>query len=63
MGQRKVAPLLTVAGYLRPYRGRVAGAGAALLLTAGATLSLGRGIQILIDRGHRSVRCIVGVCC
>ena len=48
---RKLAPLLTVAGYLRPYRARVLGAGAALLLTAGATLSLGRGIQILIDRG------------
>lgn len=49
--RRKLAPLLTVAGYLRPYRARVAGAAAALLLTAGATLSLGRGIQILIDRG------------
>lgn len=48
---RNLSPLLTVAGYLRPYRGRVAGASAALLLTAGATLSLGRGIQILIDRG------------
>lgn len=48
---RKLAPLLTVAGYLRPYGWRVAGASAALLLTAGATLSLGRGIQILIDRG------------
>lgn len=49
--RRKLTPLLTVAGYLRPYRGRVAGAAAALLLTACATLSLGRGIQILIDRG------------
>lgn len=48
---RKLSPLLTVAGYLRPYRARVLGATAALLLTAGATLSLGRGIQILVDRG------------
>lgn len=49
--RHKLSPLLTVAGYLRPYRARVAGAAAALLLTAAATLSLGRGIQILIDRG------------
>ena len=49
--RRRLAPLLAVAGYLRPYRVRVAGAAAALLVTAGATLSLGRGIQVLIDRG------------
>ena len=49
--RRRLAPLLAVAAYLRPYRVRVAGAAAALLVTAGATLSLGRGIQVLIDRG------------
>ena len=49
--RRRLRPLLAMAGYLRPYRWRVAGASAALLLTAAATLSLGRGIQILVDRG------------
>ncbi|WP_116367993.1 ABC transporter transmembrane domain-containing protein [Parahaliea mediterranea] len=48
-GQR--SPLLALVGFLRPYRGRVVGAACALIFTAGATLALGRGIQVLIDRG------------
>ena len=40
-----------VLGYLRPYKLRLLGASLALLFTAGATLSLGLGVQVLIDRG------------
>jgi ATP-binding cassette subfamily B protein len=43
--------LLPVLGFLRPYRARLAAASAALVFTAAATLSLGRGLQILIDQG------------
>jgi ATP-binding cassette subfamily B protein len=43
--------LLPVLGYLWPYKLRLAGASLALLFTAGATLSLGRGLQVLIDQG------------
>jgi len=46
--------LLPVIGFLRPYKLRLAGASLALLFTAGATLSLGRGVQVLIDRGFGS---------
>ena len=37
--------------FLAPYRTRVIAATLALVFTAAATLSLGRGIQVLIDRG------------
>jgi ATP-binding cassette, subfamily B, bacterial len=37
--------------YLRPYRRRVLGATAALLIAAGLVLTLGQGIRRLIDRG------------
>lgn len=47
----KLPSLLPILGFLRPYKLRLAGASAALLLTAGATLSLGRGLQVLIDQG------------
>ena len=47
----KLPALLPVIGFLRPYKLRLAGACVALLFTAGATLTLGRGIQVLIDRG------------
>ena len=40
---RGLPSLLPVLGYLRPYKLRVAGASLALLFTAAATLSLGRG--------------------
>ena len=43
--------LLPVLGFLRSYKLRLAGASAALLFTAAATLSLGRGLQVLIDQG------------
>ncbi|MEJ2530954.1 MAG: ABC transporter transmembrane domain-containing protein [Halioglobus sp.] len=43
--------LVPVLGFLRPYKARLAAASAALVFTAAATLSLGRGLQILIDQG------------
>ncbi|TXS93901.1 ATP-binding cassette domain-containing protein [Parahaliea maris] len=45
------SPLLALGHFLKPYRGRVIAAACALIFTAGATLALGRGIQVLIDRG------------
>lgn len=54
MGQRRSAnlpSLVPVLGFLRPYKGRLAAASAALVFTAAATLSLGRGLQVLIDQG------------
>ncbi|MEM6579805.1 MAG: ABC transporter transmembrane domain-containing protein [Pseudomonadota bacterium] len=45
--------LIPVLGFLKPYRWRLVGASLALLFTAGATLSLGWGLQILIDRGFK----------
>ncbi|MBA6413926.1 ATP-binding cassette domain-containing protein [Parahaliea sp. F7430] len=46
-----LSPLISVLGFLRPYRWRLIAAGLALLFTAAATLTLGRGIQVLIDDG------------
>ena len=43
--------LLPVLAFLKQYKLRLAGASMALLLTAAATLSLGRGLQVLIDQG------------
>jgi ATP-binding cassette subfamily B protein len=40
--------------YLRPYRLQVLGATLALMLTAGATLSIGQGLRLLVDRGFGS---------
>ena len=51
MAERRLGPLLAVARFLAPYRWRLTAAATALLVTAGATLALGRGIQFLIDRG------------
>ncbi|MFU8763388.1 MAG: ABC transporter transmembrane domain-containing protein [Haliea sp.] len=48
---RSLSPLLAIFRFLLPYRARLLGAGAALVFTAGATLFLGRGIQVLIDEG------------
>ena len=50
----KLPSLLPVIGFLRPYKWRLAAASLALLFTAGATLSLGRGLQVLIDEGFGS---------
>ncbi len=43
--------LLPVLRLLKNYKLRLVGASAALLFTAAATLSLGRGLQVLIDQG------------
>jgi ATP-binding cassette subfamily B protein len=43
--------LVPVLRLLAQYKLRLAGASIALLFTAGATLSLGRGLQVLIDQG------------
>ncbi|KAA1189760.1 ATP-binding cassette domain-containing protein [Pseudohalioglobus sediminis] len=43
--------LLPVLNYLKPYKARLVAASLALLFTAGATLSLGWGLQTLIDEG------------
>ena len=48
---RSLSPLLAIPRFLLPYRGRLLAAGTALVFTAGATLFLGRGIQVLIDEG------------
>src|SRR5689334_17086317 len=48
------APISTLARlwvFLRPYRGRLAIAGAALLIAAGCTLAVGQGLKLVIDRG------------
>ncbi|MCB1699586.1 MAG: ATP-binding cassette domain-containing protein [Pseudomonadales bacterium] len=50
----KLPSLLPVIGFLKPYKLRLAGASLALLFTAGATLTLGRGVQVLIDQGFGS---------
>ncbi len=46
-----LSSLLPVLHYLKPYKARLAAASLALLFTAGATLSLGWGLQTLIDEG------------
>jgi ATP-binding cassette subfamily B protein len=43
--------LLPVLSLLKQYKLRLVGASIALLFTAAATLSLGRGLQVLIDQG------------
>ena len=43
--------LLPVLRLLGQYKSRLVGAGVALLFTAGATLSLGLGVRVLIDHG------------
>lgn len=50
--QRKgLGSLKPVLAYLGNYKSRLVGASFALIFTAGATLSMGRGLQVLIDRG------------
>jgi ATP-binding cassette subfamily B protein len=43
--------LLSVIRFLKPYKLRLFCASLALLFTAGATLSIGRGLQVLVDQG------------
>ncbi len=47
----RLPSLLPVLGFLKPYKTRLVAASLALLFTAAATLSLGRGLQVLIDQG------------
>ena len=49
-----IRSLRLLAPYLRPYRGRVLAASAALLLSAGLVLVLGQGVRRLIDSGFAS---------
>ncbi len=43
--------LWKIVGFLKPYKVRLIFASIALLLTAGATLSMVKGVQVLIDQG------------
>ena len=43
--------LSRTAGFLKPYKNQAAAAGAALVVTAGASLALGQGLKILVDNG------------
>jgi ATP-binding cassette subfamily B protein len=47
-------PLRALLRQLAPYRWRLLAAGIALVFTAGATLALGKGLQLLIDEGFAS---------
>ena len=50
----KLSTLLQLMQFMRPYRGTLVGAAAALIFTAGVTLSIGQGVRILIDDGFAS---------
>lgn len=43
--------LLRLLSLLRPYRGRLIGAGIALLVASGSVLLMGQGLRLVIDRG------------
>ena len=46
-----LAPLKRLLGFLWPHKFRLIAASAALVITAGAQLTLGYGVRILIDDG------------
>ena len=48
---KSLAPLRQLLGFLWPHQGRMIAAGTALVFTAGAQLTLGYGVKILIDEG------------
>jgi ATP-binding cassette subfamily B protein len=50
----KLSTLLQLVGFMRPYRGTMLAAAAALIFTAAITLSMGQGVRILIDQGFAS---------
>ena len=50
-GAKSLAPLRKLLGFLWPHKGRMIAAGTALVFTAGAQLTLGYGVKILIDEG------------
>jgi ATP-binding cassette subfamily B protein len=49
--QRNLRPLSGLWPYLRPYGGRVFGAGVALVVGAASTLAIGMVLRVLVDRG------------
>ena len=50
-GRKNLGTLWSILGFLKPYKLRMLCAGTALIFTAAATLSLGHGLQVLIDQG------------
>ncbi len=48
---KSLAPLRQLLGFLWPHKGRLIGASVALVFTAGAQLTLGYGVKMLIDDG------------
>ena len=48
---KSLAPLRQLLGFLWPHKGRLIAAATALVFTAGAQLTLGYGVKILIDEG------------
>ncbi|MEE4283640.1 MAG: ABC transporter transmembrane domain-containing protein [Pseudomonadales bacterium] len=53
-GSKDLRRLHPALAFLRPYRAQVVYASIALVVTAGATLSLGQGIRLVIDNGFAS---------
>ena len=49
--RRDLKPLRRLLPYLKPYRWQIAGAVAALALSATTTLGLGQGLRVMIDKG------------
>ncbi|KAF7774403.1 ATP-binding cassette, subfamily B, bacterial [Pseudoalteromonas citrea] len=49
--RKKLSILLELTHFVRPYLGRAIMAAAALIITAGLTLSIGQGVRLLIDQG------------
>ena len=48
---KKLSILFELKRFIRPYLGRAIMAAAALIFTAGLTLSIGQGVRLLIDQG------------
>ncbi|MCX7893708.1 MAG: ABC transporter transmembrane domain-containing protein [Burkholderiales bacterium] len=53
-GSRDLRPLVKVASFLAPYKARVAGALAALVVASAAWLALGQGLKYVVDAGFGS---------
>ena len=50
-GRNRIGTLWPILGFLKRYKLRLLAASAALIFTAAATLSMGKGVQVLIDQG------------
>lgn len=48
---KRLAILLQLTDFIKPYKGTVLAAFVALIFTAGVTLSIGQGVRLLIDEG------------